>query len=135
MKYLLDTNICIYIIKQKPPQVLKKLQKCRPEDVALSTVTLAELHYGVEKSQYQEKNRKALDLFTSSFDILPFEDKAAVCFGKIRASLESQGMVIGPFDMMIAAHALSLNLILVTNNTKEFSRIERLKIQNWADSK
>jgi tRNA(fMet)-specific endonuclease VapC len=131
VKYLLDTNICIYIIKNKPPLVLKKLQKCRPEDVALSSVTLAELYYGVEKSQSQEKNRTALALFTSSFDVLSFEEKAAHCFGKIRATLESQGKVIGPFDMMIGAHALSLELILVTNNTKEFSRIENLKIQDW----
>ena len=129
--FLLDTNICIYIIKKNPFAVLKKLQTKKISEVAISAVTFAELQFGVEKSLYKEKNQFALNQFLAPLEVLHFEEKAAQYFGKIRADLEKRGKPIGVFDMMIAAHALSLEAILVTNNEKEFSRVQDLKIENW----
>ena len=131
MKYMLDTNICIYIIKKKPIQVIQVLQKKKIGDICISTITLAELEYGVEKSLNKVKNQLALTEFLAPIEIINFNDKAARHFGAIRAHLESIGKVIGPFDLQIAAHALSEDLILVTNNTKEFERVPNLKIENW----
>ena len=131
MKYMLDTNICIYIIKKKPIRVLQTLKKKDIGEVCISSITLAELEYGVEKSKYKLKNQLALVEFLAPIEILGFEDSAAKQFGKIRAKLESKGIVIGPFDLQIAAHAISENLILVTNNLKEFSRVSKLKFENW----
>ena len=132
MKYMLDTNICIYIIKEKPRKVLDKFHTLDIGNVCISSVTLAELEYGVEKSDYKERNKLALAGFLSSIDILPFSDKAAAEYGKIRANLERQGNIIGAYDLMIGAHALSENITLVTNNTKEFKRIKNLSLENWA---
>lgn len=132
MKYLLDTDICIYIIKKKPEQVLKKLAKLEPTDIAISTVTLSELIYGAEKSQHRQKNLEALTGFLVPIDILSWDESAAKSTGEIRAALEKSGKVIGPYDLQIAGQALSLNLTLVTNNEKEFSRVKGLKIENWA---
>ncbi|MDI3547154.1 MAG: tRNA(fMet)-specific endonuclease VapC [Halanaerobiales bacterium] len=132
MKYMLDTNICIYIIKEKPKQVLNKFQMLNIGDVCISVITLAELEYGVEKSSYPERNRLALSGFLASIEILPFSEKAASEYGKIRANLEKQGKIIGAYDLMIGAHALCENLILVTNNVREFSRIPNLSLENWA---
>jgi tRNA(fMet)-specific endonuclease VapC len=131
MKYMLDTNICIYIIKKKPIQVIHTLQKKKIGDICISTITLAELQYGVEKSMNKVKNQFALTEFLAPVEILNFDDKAARHFGSIRAHLEKIGKIIGPFDLQIAAHALSEDLILVTNNMKEFKRVPDLKIENW----
>lgn len=132
MRYILDTDICIYIIKKKPEQVLKKLAKLASTDIAISAVTLSELIYGAEKSQHKEKNLEALTGFLVPIDILPWDESAAKSTGEIRAILEKSGKVIGPYDLQIAGQALSLNLTLVTNNEKEFSRVKGLKIENWA---
>ncbi len=133
MIYMLDTNMCIYIIKQRPLKVLETLKKLDTRDVCVSAVTLAELAYGVAKSQQKGKNSIALTSFLAPLEILPFSDKAAVKSGEIRATLEKEGQVIGPYDLLIAAHALSENLILVTNNTGEFGRIPGLALQNWIE--
>ena len=133
MRYMLDTNICIYAIKHKPEKVFERLQKTEPEDVCISSVTYAELVHGVEKSAAVEKNRVALSLLLSNIEILSFDTDAANEYGKIRADLERQGTPIGPLDMMIAGHARSQSYTLVTNNTKEFCRVKDLKIENWAE--
>ena len=133
MRYMLDTNICIYSIKHKPEQVFLRLQEHEPADICISSVTYAELVHGVEKSQAIEKNRLALALLLSNIEILNFDVNAAESYGKIRADLEKQGTSIGPLDMMIAGHAKSLNYTVVTNNTKEFNRVPGLKFENWAE--
>ena len=133
MRYMLDTNICIYSIKHKPEQVFLRLQEHEPADICISSVTYAELVHGVEKSQAIEKNRLSLALLLSNIEILNFDANAAESYGKIRADLEKQGTPIGPLDMMIAGHAKSLNYTVVTNNTKEFNRVPGLKIENWAE--
>ncbi len=131
--YLLDTNICIYIINNKPQQVVNHIKKLKPNQVKLSSISLGELEYGVSKSRHREKNRNALVDFVSGFDILDFNDLDAELYGMIRADLEQRGQIIGPYDLQIAAQALSRDLILVTNNTAEFSRILGLKLENWAE--
>ena len=131
MRYMLDTNICIYVIKHKPETVFQKLQNTNLEDVCISSVTYAELVHGVEKSAAVEKNRLALSMLLANMEILDFDVDAADCYGKIRAVLEKKGTPIGPLDMMIAAHAQSLGYTVVTNNVKEFSRVSALQIENW----
>ncbi len=133
MRYMLDTNICIYVIKHKPEKVFQKLQTIHPEDVCISSVTYAELVHGVEKSAAVEKNRLALSMLLANIEILDFDAVAANCYGKIRADLEKKGTPIGPLDMMIAGHAQSLGYTVVTNNVKEFSRVSALRIENWAE--
>ncbi len=132
MKYMLDTNICIYAIRRKPEKVLKKLMDTDPEDVCISSVTYAELSYGVEKSDAVERNRVALSLLLSNIEIKSFDVFAADEYGKIRADLEKKGIPIGSLDLMIAGHARSLGLTIVTNNEREFSRVNGLKVANWA---
>lgn len=129
--YLLDTNICIYIIKKKPEYVLKILKTKSKKDIYISSITIAELEYGVSKSQFPEKNKIALIEFLSIFKILNFDDCDAVDFGIIKTDLERKGKIIGPMDLLIAAQAKSKKLILVTNNTSEFTRIIGLNIENW----
>jgi tRNA(fMet)-specific endonuclease VapC len=131
MKYMLDTNMCIYIIKKHPANVLKKFTVLDVGDVCISSITLAELMYGVHKSHHPQKNKAALEEFTSPLEIVSFDEETASHYGHIRASLEKKGIPIGPLDMMIAAHAQCLGSILVTNNKKEFSRIPHLKIEDW----
>ncbi len=133
MRYMLDTNICIYAIKHKPEKVFNKLQEVDPEDVCVSSVTYAELVHGVEKSAAVEKNRLALFMLLANIEIKNFDTDAADCYGKIRADLEKKGTPIGPLDMMIAGHAQSLDLTIVTNNVKEFARVDNLKIENWTE--
>ena len=133
MRYMLDTNICIYAIKHKPETVFQKLQEVDPEDVCVSSVTYAELVHGVEKSAAVEKNRLALSILFANIEILDFDVDATNCYGKIRAGLEKKGTPIGPLDMMIAGHAMSMGYTLVTNNEKEFSRVPDLKTENWAE--
>ena len=133
MKYMLDTNICIYSIKHKPEQVFRRLQEHDPSEICISSVIYAELVYGVEKSKAIEKNRLALTLLLANIEILNFDAAAAESYGKIRADLERQGTPIGSLDMMIAGHARSLGYTVVTNNTREFSRVQELKLENWAE--
>jgi tRNA(fMet)-specific endonuclease VapC len=130
---MLDTNICIYAIKHKPEKLFQKLQEVEPEDVCVSSVTYAELVHGVEKSAAVEKNRLALSLMLANIEIMDFDVDATIYYGKIRANLEKKGTPIGPLDMMIADHAQSLAYTLVTNNVREFSRVEGLKIKNWIE--
>jgi tRNA(fMet)-specific endonuclease VapC len=131
MKFLLDTNICIYMIKKEPLSVLERLKHLTPDDIGISSVTVAELYYGVEKSQHAKKNKTALEKFLTPFEVLSFDDSAALCYGHIRAKLESIGQPIGPLDFMIAAHAISLKLTLISNNLKELIRVPGLKVENW----
>ena len=133
MEYLLDTNICIYIIKKKPSEVFDKFISLTPGDVGISTITLAELQYGVDKSSNPDKNRAALEKFLTPIEIIEYGHEASMEYGKIRSALEKRGIPIGPLDMLIASHAKSLDIILVTNNVKEFRRVEGLKIENWAE--
>ena len=132
MRYMLDTNICIYTIKHKPKQVLKHLKEHDPKDICISSITYAELMYGVEKSKAIEKNRVALTMLLANIEIMGFDSLAAESYGKIRADLESGGTPIGQLDMMIAAHAKALAYTVVTNNTKEFKRVKGLKLENWS---
>ncbi|HEY9879785.1 MAG TPA: type II toxin-antitoxin system VapC family toxin [Leptolyngbyaceae cyanobacterium] len=133
MQYLLDTNICIYLIKQKPPRVLARFKTLSLSDIGISSITVAELEYGVCKSQQQEKNRSALMQFLIPLEIVEFDQAAATTYGSIRSDLEVRGLVIGSMDMLIAAHALSLGVTLVSNNVREFSRIANLSLENWAE--
>lgn len=131
MKYMLDTNICIYIIKHKPEGVIKNFMKHEPGDLSVSVITYAELLHGVEKSQAKEKNMLALTMLFAEVEILPFGDMAAQKYGMIQADLQRKGTPIGPMDTLIAAHALSMNLTLVTNNTRKFARVDGLRIEDW----
>lgn len=131
MRYMLDTNICIYAIKHRPETVIKNFLKHDPDEICISSITYAELMHGVEKSQARERNRVAITMFLSAITILEFNNYAAEEYGKIRAELERKGMPIGPMDMLIAGHARAENLILVTNNTREFFRVENLKVEDW----
>lgn len=128
---MLDTNICIYIIKKKPEKIFQVFSTLNVGDICISSITYAELQYGIFKSQHKEKNKIALINFLAPIDILNFTDKAAVCYGEIRAVLEKKGQIIGAYDLLIAAHALSEGFSLVTNNIKEFSKIPRIKLLNW----
>ena len=130
MKYMLDTNICIYAIKQEPEVVLQKILKHRPSDICISSITYAELMHGVEKSQ--SKDKLALTLLLSPIKIVDFDSHAAEEYGKIKADLQSQGKIIGPMDLLIASHAKSKGLTIVTNNTKEFERVKQLDVEDWS---
>ena len=131
MKYMLDTHICIYIIKHQPENVIRKFMEHEPDDICISAITYAELAHGGEKSQAREKNRIALMVLLSEIQIVPFDDLAAQVYGVVRAELQKKGTPIGPLDTLIAAHAKALNLTLVTNNTKEFARVEGLTLEDW----
>jgi tRNA(fMet)-specific endonuclease VapC len=131
MKYLLDTDICIFLIRGKSDQLVKKVTSMSIDDLALSSITYSELEYGVAKSSNPEKNSMALQEFVIPFQILPWDSSCAQFYGHIRAYLEKKGRTIGVLDEMIASHALSTQLTLVSNNQKHFSRIPDLKLQNW----
>lgn len=133
MKYLIDTNICIYIMNTHPPEVLQKFKSIGVGEVGISSITVSELHYGASKSIHIKKNIQRLDEFLSPFEILSYDDNASRCYGKIRSKLEKKGKIIGPLDMLIAAHALSKKLILISNNIKEFNRIRSLQVENWVE--
>lgn len=133
--WVLDTNICIALIKRQPPELIAKLRKHKPGDVAISSITLAELHFGVAKSQQPEKNRAALEQFLLPLEILAFDDVSSEYYGRVRAALEAEGTPIGPLDTLIASHALSINATVVTNNMREFSRVRGLRVQNWLDGR
>ena len=132
MKLLLDTNICIYLIKKSPPLVLRRFDAYAAGTIGISSITVAELEFGVQKSLYPSQNQEALEQFLLPLMILDFDHEAARAYGKVRALLETRGRVIGALDMLIAAHALSLNVPLATNNVREFSRVPGLKVINWA---
>lgn len=129
---LLDTNICIYIINAKPPAVLARFHQFRLGEIGLSSVVAAELAYGVAKSG-SARNRSALEMFLAPLEIMPFDEHAIWAYGELRADLERRGQSIGSLDTMIAAHALSVKAVLVTNNTREFSRVKDLSLENWVE--
>jgi tRNA(fMet)-specific endonuclease VapC len=131
MDYLLDTDTCIALIKRKPRRALDRLLGLSVGAVGLSSITLAELLYGVAKSEQKERNRQALEEFLLPLEIADFEAKAAAAYGLVRAGLEKDGKPIGPLDTLIGAHALSLGVVLVTHNTREFRRIPNLKLADW----
>lgn len=131
MRYLLDTNACIKYINGDSESVKLKLQSYKPEDILLCSIVKSELLYGVLKSTNKAKNREKLELFFAPFDSLSFDDPCGVIYSEIRAALEKKGSIIGAYDMQIAAIAIHHNLTLITHNTKEFSRIGDLKIEDW----
>jgi len=131
--YMLDTNICIYLIKNNPPHVRTHFERLNPGDILLSSIVLAELMYGISKSQQKKRNLAALEMFLMPLDIVSFDAQATEQYGDIRANLEQSGQVIGGNDLLIAAHALSLDVTLVSNNIKEFSRVVGLRLENWAE--
>ncbi len=129
---LLDTNICIYAIRQRPTAVLRRLRATRRGEVAISAITMAELQFGVAKSARPDANAEALRLFVAPFDVLPFDEAAAAHYGRIRSYLEPRGIGIGTMDLLIAAHAASIPAIVVTNDEAEFRRVPGLEVENWA---
>ncbi|TNM70724.1 type II toxin-antitoxin system VapC family toxin [Deinococcus radiopugnans ATCC 19172] len=132
MRYLLDTNICIFIIKNKPAMVRERLDGLRPGEVGLSAVTEAELLHGVYKSARVDHNLAAVLDFASQLVVVPFDSQVTDAYGRIRARLEQIGQPIGPLDFQIAATAVAHGLTLVTNNTREFARVPGLRIEDWA---
>jgi tRNA(fMet)-specific endonuclease VapC len=131
MKVMLDTNICIYIIRQKPKAVLERFGSLSTGAVGISVITLAELQYGASKSKQPVRNSEALEEFISALEIAVFDRPATIAYGNIRALLEKRGQPIGSMDLLIAAHALSLGVPLVTNNVREFKRVPSLRVENW----
>jgi tRNA(fMet)-specific endonuclease VapC len=131
LAYMLDTNICIHVMKTYPPELRDKFNDLA-EQLCISSITLGELHYGAEKSARRAENLTALEHFAARLDVLPFGDKAAAHYGQLRAELERMGKPCGPHDMQIGGHARSEGLILVTNNTSEFARMPGLRVENWA---
>ena len=131
ISYMLDTNICIYIINARPPAVLERFRRERLGSISISSVTAAELAFGVAKSG-SGRNREALEMFLAPLEVLPFDASAIWHYGDLRAALERRGEPIGALDTMIAAHAMASNTILVTNNTREFARVAGLRLENWA---
>ena len=132
MKYLLDTNICVLLIRQKSPQILARLTSHPIIDIGISAITVAELQYGVQKSTRPAQNQQALDQFLLALVVVPFDEQDAVAYGQIRAYLEVQDLPIGALDTLIAAQAVQYNLILVTNNIREFTRVPGLAVEDWA---
>ncbi len=130
-RYLLDTNICIYIQRQRPGKVLERFQTLKPGDAAISVITWGELLYGAEKSRQRKKALQLLEEFKTFIPVLPMPENTGATYGAIRASLESKGLPIGNNDLWIAAHAKATSLTIVTNNEREFKRVPGLKIQNW----
>lgn len=131
MRYLLDSDICIYVINERPAHVLQAFKVHETHGLGISAVTAGELFYGVARTG-SERNLRGLRQFLAALEIAPFDDAAAEAFGKLRAWLSSQGSPIGPFDTQIAAHALALDVTLISNNTREFSRVPGLRLENWA---
>lgn len=131
MRYLLDTNICIYLIKNRPQEVLERFRQHTPQDVAISIITLFELQYGIEKSQYRQQSESALAKFLQPLNIVDLDRSSAIDAASIRAQLEKTGTPIGPYDLFIAGLARSRGMVLVTNNTREFNRIPGLELENW----
>lgn len=131
MKFMLDTNVCIGLIRQKPQALIERLSTCLPGEVGISSITIAELAYGAQKSSQVQRNMAALEQFLLPFEIANFDQRASIAYGVIRTTLERKGNTIGSMDMLIGAHALSVDVALVTNNTDEFQRIQNLKLEDW----
>jgi tRNA(fMet)-specific endonuclease VapC len=131
MKWMLDTDTCVALIKRQPRDLIKRLQAKAVGDVGISSITLAELWYGVAKSTRRDQNRAALDQFLIPLDLEEFDETAAESYGTVRAALEAHGRPIAPLDTLIAGHALSLNVMLVTHNVAEFRRVAGLRIDDW----
>ena len=131
--YMLDTNICIFLINRKHPGLAQKIADIPFDEICVSTITQSELEYGVSKSRHKAKNAQALVKFLSTVTVLDYDTKAAEMYGNIRADLERKGQLIGPLDMLIASHALSKGFIVVTNNVGEFERVEGLKVEDWVN--
>jgi len=133
MRYLLDTDICIYLIKHKPAWVREKFNALPVESVGVSSITSSELYFGVSKSRDARQNRQALLEFLSPLIVVPYDQSVAPFYGELRATLETTGQTIGSLDMLIAAHAIRLGVTLVTNNLREFERVAGLTLENWAE--
>ena len=133
MHYLLDTNICIYLIRKRPQEVRERFREHSPQDAAISTITLFELQYGIEKSQYPQRSRDALSKFLLPLNLIDLDRSSATESAIIRAQLEKKGMPIGPYDLLIAGLARSRGMTLVTNNIKEFERVVGLHLENWVE--
>ena len=131
MLYMLDTNICIYVIKRRSETVVNRMRAFRTGELGVSVMTVAELQYGVAKSVQKERNQVALGAFLLPLDIVEFTVDATVVYGRIRAESEAQGRLLGPLDTLIAAHALSLDVVLATNNTRKFERVRGLRMDDW----
>ena len=131
MKYLLDTNACVDYLNGRFPRLTERIQRSAPSDLAISSVAVAELRYGAEKSAQAQRNHERLDVFLGDVPCVDFDSDAALVYGRVRAALERRGVIIGPYDLQIAAHALSSDLVLVSDNVREFRRVEGLKVQNW----
>ena len=131
MLYLLDTNTCIYFLNRSSERIVSQFKKYSPSEILLSSITVAELFYGAEKSKARKKNWAVVEEFVSNFNIVPFDEKSCQTYAKTRASLEKSGLPIGPMDLLIASISIANNYILVTNNIKEFKRIKGLKLKNW----
>lgn len=135
LRCLLDANMCIYLIRQRSPEVLRRFEEFEVGEIGVSVITVSELRYGVEKSKRPEQNRQALERFLLPLEVVRFSLEATISYGRIRAALEKHGAPIGPLDTLIAAHALSLGTTLVTNNTREFERVPNLQIEDWTVAK
>ena len=132
IKYLIDTNICIYIMNKRPTGIIHKFKLFDVGEIGVSTITVSELQHGVSKSKNRRLNKQRIEEFLFPLEILPYDEIAASIYGDIRLQLEKRGEPIGPLDLLIAAHALSRNLVLISNNEKEFKRVKNLKVENWA---
>ena len=132
MELMLDTNVCLYLIKEHPPSVVERFATHAVGDIGISVMTLAELEYGVSKSGRPARNREALDQFISPLEVAPFDRRATAAYGKLRTTLEKNGRTIGSMDLLIAAHALSLDVRLITRNIREFGRVPGLRVEDWA---
>jgi tRNA(fMet)-specific endonuclease VapC len=130
LQYMLDTDICIYVIKNYPPKLRERFNRLA-EQLCMSSITLGELYYGAEKSSRRLENLQAIEQFSARLEVLPFSAKAAAHYGQIRAELERGGQPIGPHDMLIGAHARAEGLVVVTNNAREFQRVPGLRVENW----
>jgi tRNA(fMet)-specific endonuclease VapC len=133
MKYLLDTDICIYIAKHKPPHILARFNRMHSGDVGMSVVTYLELMYGAAKSRHIQANLATIEQLAQLIPVKALDSAAGTYYGKLRADLELRGSPIGAYDLLIAAHAFTLELVLVTNNTREFRRVKGLQLENWAE--
>jgi len=131
IKYLIDTNTCIYIMNKRPIEIIQKFKQFDVGEIGVSTITVSELYYGICKSKKHSLNKQRVEEFLSPLEILPYDENVAGIYGDVRFQLEKRGEPIGPLDLLIAAHALSRNLVFVTNNEKEFKRIKSLKVENW----
>lgn len=134
MSYLLDSNICIYFLKNQYPQLTQKIFSSDINDLCISAITVFELEYGAAKSSWGERTRQKLAMFLAPFTILPFTTDDAICAGKLRGHLEKKGTPIGPYDVQIAAQGLSRGITIVTHNVKEFSRVPNLDLEDWLAS-